>query len=51
VNVISWNKSNPILIATGADDGGFKVFDLRYPKEEPITYIRWHEDQITSIQW
>ena len=51
VNVISWNKKNPILIASGADDGSFKVFDLRYPKEEPITFIQWHEDQITSIEW
>jgi ribosome assembly protein RRB1 len=42
---------NPKLIASGAEDGSFKVFDLRYPKEEPITYIHWHEDQITSIEW
>lgn len=30
VNVISWNKVNPVLLASGADDGCFKVWDLRY---------------------
>lgn len=47
VNVISWNKINPALLATGADDGCFRVWDLRYPEELPITDITWHEDQIT----
>lgn len=51
VNVISWNKTRDNLIATGADDGSFKVYDLKYPGKEPISYIDWHEDQITSIQW
>ena len=51
VNVISWNKVSPNLIAAGLDDGSFKVYDLRHPAEDPITYVRWHEDQITSIQW
>jgi len=30
VNVLSWNRKSPNLIATGADDGSFKVWDKRY---------------------
>lgn len=51
VNVISWNKMKPTLVAAGLDNGSFKVFDIRYPNEDPITYIDWHEGPITSIQW
>ena len=51
VNVISWNPLTPNLIASGADDGSIKVWDLRYPTEQPITNIRWHQEAITSIQW
>jgi ribosome assembly protein RRB1 len=51
VNVISWNPSKPTLIATGLDNGSFKVFDIRFPEEEPITFVDWHEGPITSIQW
>lgn len=51
VNVISWNKEKPTLIAAGLDDGSFKVYDIRYPNEDPITFIDWHEGPITSIQW
>jgi ribosome assembly protein RRB1 len=51
INVVSWNPSNAIHFAAGADDGSFKVYDIRHPEEEPITNIYWHEDQITSIQW
>ena len=29
VNVISWSKMNTNLIASGADDGSFKVWDKR----------------------
>jgi ribosome assembly protein RRB1 len=29
VNVISWNALVPHLIASGADDGSFRVWDLR----------------------
>jgi ribosome assembly protein RRB1 len=50
-NVIAWNKMKPTLIAVGLDDGSFKVFDIRYPKEDPITFIKWHEGPITSLSW
>lgn len=51
INVISWNKIQPNLFASGADNGSFKVFDLRYPGRDPICYADWHEDQITSLEW
>lgn len=51
INVISWNKKQDILLATGADNGSFKVYDLRHTERDAISYVDWHEDQITSIQW
>ena len=51
VNVISWNRIKPNLIASGDDVGQFKVWDIRYPDEEPISFIHWHESAITSIEW
>jgi len=50
-NVIAWNPMKPTLLAVGLDDGSFKVFDIRYPKEDPITFIKWHEGPITSLSW
>lgn len=51
VNVISWNKKAANLIASGGDEGAFKVFDIRFPKEPAITNILWHTEPITSIEW
>eukprot|EP01016_Furgasonia_blochmanni_P047994 TRINITY_DN7107_c0_g1_i1.p1 TRINITY_DN7107_c0_g1~~TRINITY_DN7107_c0_g1_i1.p1 ORF type:complete len:587 (+),score=125.17 TRINITY_DN7107_c0_g1_i1:304-2064(+) len=48
VNVISWNIPKPVLIASGADDGCFKIWDVRYPNKF-ITEILWHNEPITSI--
>lgn len=50
VNVISWNQKAPTLIASGAEDGGFKVWDLR-KTDNSILHIKWHSEQITSIEW
>jgi len=50
VNVISWNQKNPFFIASGADDGSFKIWDYRNPSEEQ-TEIKWHTEQITSIDF
>lgn len=51
VNVISWNTLTTNLLASGADDGAIKVWDLRFPAEPPITNIKWHQEAITSIHW
>jgi ribosome assembly protein RRB1 len=32
INVISWNKKTANLIASGGDDGAFKVWDIRFSK-------------------
>lgn len=48
VNVLSWNALNSTLLASGADDGCFKVWDLRYPKN-CMTELLWHNEAITSI--
>lgn len=53
VNVLSWNTSVQYLIATGGDEGAFKVWDLRAlaPSGE-IASIDWHcANAITSIEW
>lgn len=56
VNVISWNDKRQFLLASGADDGEFRVWDLRQVKKNPdaprpITDIKWHNDQITTLQF
>jgi ribosome assembly protein RRB1 len=53
VNVLSWNSTVQYLIATGGDEGAFKVWDLRAltPGGE-IASIDWHKgNAITSIEW
>ncbi len=41
VNVLSWNALVPFLLVTGADDGSFKVWDLRSFK----AYVQQTEGQ------
>lgn len=50
VNVISWNTFSKHLLASGADDGNFRVWDMR-KLDTPITDIHWHTAPITSIQF
>lgn len=49
VNVMTWNQRSVNLLASGDDNGQFKVWDLRYIKNEPITTIKWHSEPITGI--
>ena len=51
MNVISWNDWSTNLIASGSDDGSFKIWDLRYYNRDPITTVAYHREQITGIQW
>jgi len=51
VNVISWNPMCTYLVASGGDDKAFKVWDLRYLKQGPITDIKWHKEKISAISW
>ncbi len=41
------------LLASGSDDGSFKVWDLRYIKSSSPTLanFRYHRGPVTSIEW
>lgn len=44
VNVISWNRNVTYLLASGSDDGSFKIWDLRaFRSGEPVAQFRWHK--------
>ncbi len=52
VNVMSWNKLVNYLVVTGADDGSFRVWDLRsFQSGNPVAMFHWHKAAITSIEW
>lgn len=54
VNVISWNPVNvaPFLMVSGADDGSFKVWDLReFSADAPVAHFKYHTGPITSVEW
>lgn len=52
INVISWNRNVSYLIASGADDGSFSVWDLRNFKESAAAAsFNWHKGSVTSIEW
>ena len=52
VNVISWSTASPNLIASGTEDGGVQVWDIRkLSKGRSIADIKFHTDQITSIEF
>lgn len=69
INVISWNRYTTIfnfsywfcfcrtadyLLASGADDGSFSIWDLRTFSSEsvlPAASFTWHKAPITSIEW
>lgn len=62
VNVISWNRNVSYLLASGADDGSFKTWDLRNFTDmkaggfestlsTPVATFKWHIAPITSIEW
>jgi ribosome assembly protein RRB1 len=52
INVLSWNHNVNYLLATGCDDGSFKVWDLRIIRQaQPLANFRFHRGPITSIEW
>lgn len=49
VNVISWNTNVTYLLASGSDDGSFKIWDLRaFGSGEPVAQFRWHKLRVWS---
>lgn len=51
VNVLSWSPCVGELIVTGADDGGFKIWDTRNVDIGPMANFMWHKKPITSVDW
>lgn len=44
VNVISWNRLVSYMLASGADDGGLRVWDLRTFKEGAfVSQFNYHK--------
>lgn len=51
VNVISWNRQEP-LIASGGDDGFLHIWDLRqFQNKTPIATFKHHTNYITTVEW
>uniref|UniRef100_A0AAG5DHD7 Glutamate-rich WD repeat-containing protein 1 n=1 Tax=Anopheles atroparvus TaxID=41427 RepID=A0AAG5DHD7_ANOAO len=51
VNVISWNRNEP-LIASGGDDGVLHIWDLRqFQSTTPVATFKHHTDHITTVEW
>ncbi|XP_021747042.1 glutamate-rich WD repeat-containing protein 1-like [Chenopodium quinoa] len=53
VNVISWNRLQSYMLASGSDDGSFSIFNLKMIKDgEPmLAHFTHHKHPITSIEW
>lgn len=56
VNVISWNSLTTYMLASGADDGSLKVWDLRQfspgnNQPSPVANFTYHKKPITSVEW
>ena len=57
INVLSWSRKVSYLLATGADDGEFRVWDLRSFKNaaagalDSVARFKWHSSYISSIEW
>lgn len=52
VNVISWSPVVHYMLASGADDGNMKIWDLRNFKEgSHIAQFSFHKQAITSVEW
>lgn len=51
VNVISWNRHEP-LIVSGGDDGVINIWDLRhFQAATPIATFKHHKDHVTTVEW
>ncbi|KAF6199675.1 hypothetical protein GE061_005973 [Apolygus lucorum] len=51
INVISWNKQEP-LIVSGCDEGTLKIWDLRqFSSGNEVAILKHHLDSITSVEW
>ena len=52
VNVISWNKLVSYMVASGADDGTLRIWDLRaFTQDGHVSHFAFHKDSVTSVEW
>jgi ribosome assembly protein RRB1 len=51
VNCLAWNTFCDFMVASGGEDGSFKVWDIRYISNGPISNIQWHKGAITALSW
>jgi len=52
VNVLSWNRMAPAMLASGADDGSFRIWDLRqFASGAFVATFSYHTAAVVSIEW
>ena len=52
VNVMSWNRMAPAMLASGAEDGGFRIWDLRhFTAGGFVASFTYHTASVTSVEW
>ncbi|KAF8065712.1 grwd1 [Scenedesmus sp. PABB004] len=52
VNVLSWNRLVTYMLASGADDGGLRVWDLRsFKAGGHVSQFNFHRGAVTSVEW
>jgi ribosome assembly protein RRB1 len=59
--VLSWSGASPHLLASGAEDGAWAVWDLRQWKTlagasggtrpQPVAHFKFHREQITCLEF
>ena len=52
VNVISWNRLVSYMVASGADDGTLRIWDLRsFSQDSHVSHFAFHKGSVTSVEW
>mmetsp|Transcript_35707 Transcript_35707/g.43074 ORF Transcript_35707/g.43074 Transcript_35707/m.43074 type:complete len:495 (-) Transcript_35707:253-1737(-) len=52
INVLSWSRITTCMLASGCDDGCFRIWDLRNFKDNNfVAQFKYHQAPITSIEW
>lgn len=52
VNVLSWNRQTTFMLASGADDGSLRAWDLRsFTDGGYVANFTYHRRAVTSVEW